>query len=85
MPLLPSARSGAGQRARTRLALVVPLKSPVRRGPVGRLINIDGWRRTLAPNGRLDRILGLSSGTQQQFTALGISKAIAFYACLPRR
>jgi hypothetical protein len=68
MPLMPAQRSAAGQLSRTRLALMVPLKSPVRRGSAGRLTNIDGWQRTLSPDGRLDRVLRLSSRDRQPFT-----------------
>jgi hypothetical protein len=68
MPLLPSRKSAAGQLARTRLALVVPIKDPVRRGPAGRLFNLAAWQRTLSPDGRLDRVLRLSSHTRQAVT-----------------
>jgi Family of unknown function (DUF6049) len=68
MPLMPSPRSAAGQRARTRLALIVPMKAPVRRGPAGRLLNIDRWQHRLSADGRLDRVLRLSSHTRQPFT-----------------
>lgn len=68
MPLMPGPRSAAGQQSRTRLALIVPLKSPVRRGAAGRLTNIAGWRRTLSADGRLDRVLRLSSHDRQPFT-----------------
>ncbi len=68
MPLLPSPKSAAGQLARTRLALVVPIKDPVRRGPAGRLFNLAAWQHTLSPDGRLDRVLRLSSHTRQAVT-----------------
>ncbi len=50
----PAPGSAAGQRARTRLALVVPIKAPVRRGPAGRLLNINRWQ-TAALLGRSAR------------------------------
>lgn len=68
MPLLPGPGSAAGQRARTRLALVVPIKAPVRRGPAGRLFNINRWQKRLSSDGRLDRLLRLSSHDRQPFT-----------------
>ena len=68
MPLLPAPKSAAGQQARTRLALIVPIKDPVRRGTAGRLLNLAGWQRTLSPDGRLDRVLRLSSHTSQALT-----------------
>ncbi len=45
---------------------MVPLRSPVRRGSAGRLPNIDGWQRTLSPDGRLDRVLRLSSRARRR-------------------
>jgi hypothetical protein len=54
IPLVPRST------ARTRLALVVPVKNEVRRGAAGRLLGIGAWQRTLSPDGRLDRLLNLS-------------------------
>ena len=68
MPLLPRPGSAAAERARTRLALVVPLKEPVHRGAAGRLLGLPGWQRTLAPDGRLDRLLRLGRGNRRPVT-----------------
>jgi hypothetical protein len=55
VPLLPP-RTPA-----TDLALLLPLKEPVRRDRFGRLLQVAHWRRTLGPDGRLDRLLRLGS------------------------
>ncbi len=60
MPLLPRPGSVAGDRDRTRLALVVPVERRVLRGAAGRLREVDAWERALARDGRLDRLLRLS-------------------------
>lgn len=68
MPLMPRRGSAAAERARTRLALVVPMKEPVHRGAAGRLLDLPGWQRTLAPDGRLDRLLRLGRGNRRPVT-----------------
>jgi hypothetical protein len=68
MPLLPRRGSAAAEQARTRLALVVPLKEPVHRGAAGRLLGLPVWQRTLAPDGRLDRLLRLGRGNRRPVT-----------------
>ncbi len=68
MPLLPEPRSAAGASARTRLALVLPVKQPVRRGGAGRLLGTATWDRALAPDGRLDRLLAFSGSTRRPLT-----------------
>ena len=45
----------------TRLSLVVPVRGEVRRGAAGRLLDLAAWQRTLSADGRLDRLLDLSS------------------------
>jgi hypothetical protein len=47
----------------TRLALVMQLRNHVVRSSTGELEYLPGWRRTLAPDGRLGRLLGLSGTT----------------------
>ena len=68
MPLLPRPGTPAAERARTRLALVVPLKEPVRRGASGQLLDARHWRTTLSADGRLDRLLRLSHGSRVPMT-----------------
>jgi hypothetical protein len=67
MPLL-RAPAAAGRGGSTRLALVVPVKEPVRRGGAARLLDVPSWQRTLAPDGRLDRLLKLSRRARQPIT-----------------
>ena len=55
LPLLPA------RTPSTDLALLMPLKEPVRRDRFGRLLQVPHWRRTLGPDGRLDRLLRLGS------------------------
>ncbi len=66
MPLLPTQGSDAG--ARTRLALVVPLHRRVQRTVTGRLADPVGWERSLAADGRLGRVLGLSGRATRPIT-----------------
>jgi hypothetical protein len=68
MPLLPRPRSVAGQRDRTRLALLVPLEQQVRRGTAGRVRAVHRWQRVLGTDGRLDRLLQLSGRAHQPMT-----------------
>jgi len=58
MPLLPAGRTHSPQ---TRLALLMPVQQRVRRGAHGRLIDPATWHRLLGSNGRLNRLLRLSS------------------------
>jgi hypothetical protein len=60
IPLVPP-----GTPAR-RLALVMPVTAPVRRDRDGHLLGLAAWRRTLAPDGRLDRLIRLSSTSSGQ-------------------
>ena len=68
MPLLPARGTPEAGRDRTRLALVVPLKEPVQRGAAGRLADEARWAATLAPEGRLDRLLRLSADSTVPMT-----------------
>lgn len=68
VPLLPPAGSPAGVQARTRLALVVPLKARVRRAGATRLLGVAGWERTLGEDGRLRRVLELSGRARGTLT-----------------
>lgn len=58
MPLLPAGRSHSPQ---TRVTLLMPVQQPVRRGAHGRLVDPAAWHRLLGGNGRLNRLLRLSS------------------------
>ncbi len=60
LPLLPK------HAPRTRLALVVPVREPVRRNPDGQLLGPHHWQRTLGPDGRLDRLIRLTSPPKSQ-------------------
>ncbi|MGN6129571.1 MAG: DUF6049 family protein [Nocardioidaceae bacterium] len=55
LPLLPA------RVPTTRLALVVPLRAPVRRDAQGQLVDLRAWQRTLAHDGRLSRLLTLGN------------------------
>jgi hypothetical protein len=68
MPLLPAPGSQAGARARTSLALLVPVKRPVQRGSAGRLTDLPRWNRVLRTDGRLDRLLRLSGQARRPLT-----------------
>lgn len=68
MPLLPKTGTAAAGRARTRLALVVPLRQPVRRGGAGRLLDLPGWEQAISTGGRLDRLLRLSARASRPIT-----------------
>ena len=50
-------------RARTTMALVVPVKGQVSRTEEGRLRNLKGWQRLLGENGRLGRLVDLSASS----------------------
>jgi hypothetical protein len=50
----------------TRLALVVPVKQPVRRDAAGRVLDVAAWERSLRPDGRLDRVVGLTAEATMQ-------------------
>jgi len=52
----------------TRLALLVPFKAEVRRGAAGRLLGLPAWQRSLGNDGRLDRLLRLSSRASAPLT-----------------
>ncbi len=60
----------SGRTPRTSLALVMPVQSDVRRGADGRLLHVAAWERSLAPDGRLDRLLALSSTAGRPLTWL---------------
>lgn len=63
LPLVPGRNPG------TRLSLVVPIRQPVRRDPEGQLIGMRQWQRLLGADGRLGRLLQLSSrGVDQPLT-----------------
>ncbi|HYO40586.1 MAG TPA: DUF6049 family protein [Nocardioidaceae bacterium] len=68
LPLLPEPGSAGAARARTSLALVVPVRQPVRRGGAARLLGVSTWERELAPNGRLARLLAWSGTTRRPLT-----------------
>ncbi len=53
--------------APTSVSLVVPVRERVRRDPVGRLVDVDGWSRTLGLEGRLRRVVDFlgSAGSQR--------------------
>jgi len=68
MPLLPRPGTSAAALARTRLALLVPVKKPVQRGSAGRLVDTGSWSDTLAPDGRLDRLLSLTARARRPIT-----------------
>ena len=68
MPLLPKPGTAAARQARTRLSLVVPIREPVHRGSQGRLLDLPAWNRTLAPGGRLERLLRLTGRTRASIT-----------------
>ena len=68
MPLLPARGAAGAQRARTRMALLVPLREPVHRGAAGRLLGTPGWTAALGPDGRLDRLLRLSGQARGALT-----------------
>ncbi len=53
MPLVPP------RTPTTRLALVLPLRAPVRRDAEGQLLHLRDWQGLLAPEGRLGRLLDL--------------------------
>lgn len=57
IPLMPRATS------RAQLALTVPLRQEVRRDPDNRLLNLSKWQRTLAPEGRLERVLSFGASS----------------------
>lgn len=56
IPRLPPDRAG---KLRSLVALVVPIREPVRRDADGALRNPSTWSRSLAPDGRLRRIVDL--------------------------
>ena len=58
MPLLPAGRTHSEQ---TRVALLMPVQQRVRRGAHGRLVDPASWRRLLGTDGRLNKLLQLSS------------------------
>lgn len=58
MPLLPAARTHAPQ---TRVALLLPVQERVRRGAHGRLVDPRAWHRLLGTEGRLTRLLRMST------------------------
>lgn len=70
MPLMPAADTSAGEQAQTRLSLVVPVEKPVRRGRTAQLLDLKSWEKTVAEDGRLRRVLGLSAGAGPGLTWL---------------
>jgi hypothetical protein len=52
----------------TSMSLVMPVEGRVVRAPDGSLADNRSWERSLAPDGRLDRLLGLSGTATQPFT-----------------
>ena len=60
---LPTQGRAARSVSPTRLALVMQLRNHVVRSPTGELEFLRGWRTTLAEDGRLGRLLGLSGTT----------------------
>lgn len=66
MPLLPANAASTGTR--TRLALLVPVEATVQRAADTRLLRLPGWQRSLGTDGRLDRLLNLSSQATQPIT-----------------
>jgi hypothetical protein len=55
---------------RTSMSLVMPLKGRVVRNPNGSLNDYAAWKRSLSPDGRFDRLLGLSKTANLPFTWL---------------
>ncbi len=53
--------SMSGRRPPTTLSLVVPLRGVVRRTPDGRLADVEAWARRFAADGRLARLVSLTS------------------------
>ena len=53
-------------KVRTSVAVVVPVREPVRRDPEGRVVGTTAWSDSLAPTGRLGRLAGFlaSAGTR---------------------
>lgn len=70
MPLLPRPGTAAAALARTRLALLVPVRKPVQRGSAGRLVDTGSWADTLAPDGRLNRLLSLTARARRPITVV---------------
>jgi hypothetical protein len=63
LPLVPPHNPG------TQLSLIVPIRQPVRRDQDGQLIGMRQWQRLLGADGRLGRLLQLSSrGVNQPLT-----------------
>jgi uncharacterized protein DUF6049 len=58
MPLLPAGRTHSPQ---TPVALLLPLQERVRRGAHGRLVDPRAWHRLLGTEGRLTRLLRMST------------------------
>ena len=52
------------------VALVLPVRDRVRRSTDGRLIGLERWQRTFAPDGRLGRLLALGAGSDRSLTWL---------------
>lgn len=60
-----------GRRTRTSVALVVPVRAPVRHDPDGRISEPAGWDRLLGDSGRLGRISDLlATGSSTRLTLL---------------
>ncbi|QNN54430.1 DUF6049 family protein [Nocardioides mesophilus] len=55
---------------RTRLAVTVPLREQVLRGPEQRLLGIRRWERLLDTDGRLDRLLAFGASSSRPVTWL---------------
>jgi hypothetical protein len=56
----------SGRSRSTELALLMPVEAPVARASDGRLAGTAAWKRLLAADGRLDRLLVLSGQTAHQ-------------------
>jgi hypothetical protein len=68
------ARSFMAQMAdrgpRADVAVVLPVRDRVRRSTDGRLIGVERWQRTFAPDGRLGRLLALGTESDRPLTWL---------------
>lgn len=57
-----------GRAPQTTLALVVPVRAPVRRTPEGRLAGMEGWARRTGEDGRLTRLVELVDTADERLT-----------------
>lgn len=65
-----------GDGAFTSASVVVPLRNRVRRDPAGKLLDLTGWSRTLADDGRLERIAALLNTTGGLPAAMLVDPAV---------